>query len=108
MTRAFLLLGFGLWVFWNRLGIVRRMDAARVRGCRALGRAWFRLGSIIEQYVFIENQDFILLPDFGEQKKQGGHNRKDYALTLDMAKELAMVPRRSVPRVREQRCSSPN
>lgn len=53
---------------------------------------WIRLR--IAEYGFTENQDFILLPKTGEQKKgRGGHNRKDYHLTLDTAKELAMVER---------------
>ncbi|EFH9742664.1 phage antirepressor Ant [Escherichia coli] len=51
---------------------------------------WIRIR--ISEYEFTENQDFILLPRFGEQRKgRGGHNRKDYHLTLDTAKELAMV-----------------
>ena len=45
----------------------------------------------IEKYEFIENQDYQLLNNFGEQTGRGGHNKKEYALTLDMAKELAMV-----------------
>ena len=44
----------------------------------------------INKYKFVENQDFILLANFGEQTR-GGHNRTDYHITLDMAKELAMV-----------------
>ncbi|HEI6819311.1 TPA: antA/AntB antirepressor family protein [Yersinia enterocolitica] len=53
---------------------------------------WIRIR--ITEYGFIENQDFILLPKTGEQRKgRGGHNRKDYHLTLDTAKELAMVER---------------
>ncbi|MBX9475117.1 antA/AntB antirepressor family protein [Yersinia enterocolitica] len=53
---------------------------------------WIRIR--ITEYGFIENQDFILLPRTGEQRKgRGGHNRKDYHLTLDTAKELAMVER---------------
>ncbi|EDW9123533.1 transcriptional regulator [Salmonella enterica subsp. enterica serovar Braenderup] len=53
---------------------------------------WIRVR--IAEYGFTENQDFILLPHFGEQRKgRGGHNRKDYLLTLDTAKELAMVER---------------
>lgn len=49
----------------------------------------------IQQFGFVENQDFILLANFGEQKTdgRGGHNRKEYYLTLDMAKELSMVER---------------
>lgn len=45
----------------------------------------------IEEYGFIENQDYTLLTNFGEQNGRGGHNRKEYAITLDMAKELSMV-----------------
>lgn len=46
----------------------------------------------IEQYIFIENQDFILIHQNGGIKKRGGDRRSvDYHLTLDMAKELSMV-----------------
>ncbi|OWP80023.1 hypothetical protein BWK63_13190 [Flavobacterium covae] len=45
----------------------------------------------IEEYGFTENQDYSLLLNFEYQKKRGGHNRKEYAITLDMAKELSMV-----------------
>jgi anti-repressor protein len=48
----------------------------------------------IAEYEFVENQDYILLANFGKQTSgRGGHNRKDYHLTLDTAKELAMVER---------------
>lgn len=46
----------------------------------------------IQQYGFLENQDFVCFP-VSESNGRGGHNRKDYHLTLDMAKELAMVER---------------
>lgn len=46
----------------------------------------------IEQYGFVENQDFVCSPILVSEGR-GGHNRKDYHLTLDMAKELAMVER---------------
>ena len=45
----------------------------------------------IEEYGFIENQDYSLLANFGEQTSRGGHNKIEYVLTLDMAKELSMV-----------------
>ncbi|EIA3022106.1 antA/AntB antirepressor family protein [Escherichia coli] len=46
----------------------------------------------IEEYGFVENQDYILLSNLGKQTSgRGGHNRKDYHLTLGTAKELAMV-----------------
>lgn len=45
----------------------------------------------IDEYDFAENEDFSLLPNFGEQNGRGGHNKIEYALSIDMAKELAMV-----------------
>ena len=46
----------------------------------------------IEQYEFVEDQDFVCSPVLASEGR-GGHNRKDYHLTLDMAKELSMVER---------------
>lgn len=45
----------------------------------------------IERYGFIENQDYCLLTEIGEQKGRGGHNKIEYILTVDVAKELSMV-----------------
>lgn len=47
----------------------------------------------IEEYKFFENQDYILIRQNGRIKTgRGGDRRsKEYHLTLDMAKELAMV-----------------
>jgi phage anti-repressor protein len=47
----------------------------------------------IEEFSFVENSDFVLVTQKWETKGRGG-NRKpttEYRLTLDMAKELAMV-----------------
>ncbi|MBJ9210661.1 antA/AntB antirepressor family protein [Citrobacter freundii] len=70
-------------------------DARDLHSFLELGKdfsTWIRLR--IAEYGFTENEDFILLPKSGEQRKgRGGHNRKDYHLTLDTAKELAMVER---------------
>lgn len=44
----------------------------------------------ISKYGFVENQDYTLLTQKGEQTR-GGHNAIDYALTLDTAKELCML-----------------
>ena len=46
----------------------------------------------IEQYGFLENQDFVSLAE-NSAKPQGGRPSKEYYLILDMAKELAMVER---------------
>lgn len=48
--------------------------------------------SRITEYGFIENHDFISFSQNWE-KPQGGRPTKDYHLTLDTAKELAMVER---------------
>lgn len=46
----------------------------------------------IEEYGFVENEDYqIMMPNFGQRKNEGGFNKKEYAISLDMAKELAMV-----------------
>lgn len=46
----------------------------------------------IEQYEFEEGQDY-LITEIGEQLPSGTKYRKEYNITLDMAKELAMVER---------------
>jgi anti-repressor protein len=44
----------------------------------------------IEQYGFVENRDYGVFAEFGNNPL-GGRPSAEYALTLDMAKELAMV-----------------
>lgn len=46
--------------------------------------------SRIEKYQFIENTDFVCSTNLGS-KGRGGHNAIEYHISLDMAKELAMV-----------------
>ena len=54
--------------------------------------AWIK--ARINQYKFVENEDFILITPNGVIKNQGGDRRSlNYFITLDMAKELAMVER---------------
>ena len=49
----------------------------------------------IQKYGFVENQDFVIAsPVLAKQSGRGGDRcSKDYHLSLDMAKELAMVER---------------
>ncbi|ELT2924898.1 antA/AntB antirepressor family protein [Escherichia coli] len=48
----------------------------------------------IAEYGFVESQDYILICQNGQTKGRGGDRRsKEYHLTLDTAKELAMVER---------------
>ena len=46
----------------------------------------------ITEYEFIENKDFVCTTNSGS-KGRGGHNRIEYFILLDMAKELSMVER---------------
>lgn len=45
----------------------------------------------IEQYGFKENKDFITENSFSQICEKGVRPQINYAITLDMAKELAMV-----------------
>lgn len=46
----------------------------------------------ISQYGFVENEDFVVFSNSGNNPG-GGRPPKDYAISLDMAKELSMVER---------------
>jgi Rha family phage regulatory protein len=46
----------------------------------------------IASFGFVENQDFIRFTN-SRSGQNGGQNATEYALTIDMAKELAMVER---------------
>ena len=47
----------------------------------------------IEKYDFIKDHDFLTFKNEDQTKQgRGGHNRVDYIVTLDMAKELLRKP----------------
>ena len=48
----------------------------------------------IDRYEFHENQEFLkVFPQTGEYYSKGGRPNVEYCLTVDMAKELAMIER---------------
>jgi phage anti-repressor protein len=51
---------------------------------------WIR-AKVVDNPFFLENQDYVLLHEILKQIGRGGHNRKDYALTIDTAKKVAMA-----------------
>ena len=79
--------------------LIQTVDARKLHEFLEVGKvfgAW--IVERIKQYGFVENQDFVCFP-VSESKGRGGHNRKDYHLTITMAKELAMVERNDKGRV---------
>lgn len=72
---------------------VQTVDARELHAFLEVGKdfsTWIK--DRIKQYDFVENQDFVLFPNFGEKYKNG-RPTKEYALTISMAKELSMVER---------------
>ena len=74
--------------------VVQTVNARDLHAALGIGKdfsTWIK--DRIGGFGFNENSDFIMLPEIGEQTFQGVRTRLDYHLTLDMAKELAMVER---------------
>ena len=71
---------------------VQLCEARKLHGFLEVGKVFATwITERIQSYNFIEGEDFVLcFPNLGSKGK-GGHNRKEYHITLDMAKELAMV-----------------
>lgn len=68
-------------------------DARELHGFLEVGKrfaSW--ITERLTEYKFVENQDYISFSQ-NREKPQGGRPTKDYHLTLDTAKELAMVER---------------
>lgn len=65
------------------------MDARSLHGWLGVKtefRKWF--GRVVEDYGFEEGESFV--PSLS-RNPSGGRPRKDYLLTLDVAKEIAMI-----------------
>jgi anti-repressor protein len=76
---------------------ITAVDARELHGFLEVGRDFTNwIKDRIEQYGFIEGQDFTVFdsPNSADQSGRGGDRRsKRYAISLDMAKELSMVER---------------
>lgn len=84
-------------------GAIQTVNARELHSFLEVGKdfsTWIR--SRIEQYGFVEHSDFVTFPDSGNNlkgfpqnggKPLGGRPAKEYAISLDMAKELSMVER---------------
>ena len=73
---------------------VQTVQARKLHAFLDVGRdcsTW--INNRIVEYGFSENEDFIVCSPKRGSKGRGGHNVVDHYLTLDMAKELAMVER---------------
>ena len=72
---------------------IKTINARNLQPTLGVGKvsaAWIQ--DRIEQYGFRQGQDFEVFSETGNNP-QGGRPSKDYAITLDMAKELSMVER---------------
>ncbi|WP_292325759.1 antA/AntB antirepressor family protein [Mesorhizobium sp.] len=69
---------------------VNARDLHAFLNSRKVFGAW--INDRIEQYGFIENADFVVFSQTGNNP-QGGRPMKEYALSIDMAKQLSMVER---------------
>ncbi|MGL4925970.1 MAG: antA/AntB antirepressor family protein [Plesiomonas shigelloides] len=77
------------------------VSARALHGALVVGRMFAHwIKDRIAEYEFVENQDYILICQNGQTKGRGGDRRsKEYYLTLDTAKELAMIERSEQGRV---------
>lgn len=74
----------------NHEPIVSGRQLHEALGVNSNYTTWF---DRMTDYGFTENQDYILLSNFGNQTGRGGHNKVDHVIKLDMAKEIAMIQR---------------
>ena len=73
---------------------IKLVNARELHSFLEIGKvfgAWIQ--NRIEQYNFVENQDYIIRFPNLESDDKGGQNKKEYHISLDMAKELSMVER---------------
>ena len=72
-------------------GTIQTTNARRLHSFLGVGKdfsTWFR--DRVDQYGFAENVDFVFVPNSGEYSGRG-QPPKEYAISLDMAKEMAIT-----------------
>ena len=74
----------------NHEPIVSGRQLHEALGVNSNYTTWF---DRMTEYGFTENEDYVLLSNFGNQTGRGGHNKVDHIIKLDMAKEIAMIQR---------------
>ena len=74
----------------NQEPVVSGRQLHEVLGVNSNYTTWF---DRMTEYGFTENEDYVLLSNFGNQTGRGGHNKVDHIIKLDMAKEIAMIQR---------------
>lgn len=73
--------------------MIQTVNARQLHAFMGVGKAFGAwLPERIEQYDFTENVDYVVYSETGNNPR-GGRPAKEYAISLDMAKELAMVER---------------
>lgn len=72
---------------------IETVDARRLHTFLGVGKMFTHwIADRIEKYGFTENIDFVVFAETGNNPS-GGRPAKEYAISLDMAKELSMVER---------------
>ncbi|HEM3576789.1 TPA: phage antirepressor KilAC domain-containing protein [Streptococcus suis] len=74
----------------NQEPVVSGRQLHEALGVNSNYTTWF---DRMTEYGFTENEDYVLLSNFGKQTGRGGHNKIDHIIKLDMAKEIAMIQR---------------
>jgi phage anti-repressor protein len=79
----------------NKVGmeLLETVNARELHAFLGVGKdfsTWIR--DRIEIGIFVENQDFTIFPNFGENSSRGRPS-KEYYISIDMAKHLAMLER---------------
>jgi phage anti-repressor protein len=70
--------------------VIQAVDARKLHKALKVNE---RFNDWVSRYLikFVENKDYVCYWSNSSKKGRGGHNRKDYAFSLDMAKHVAMM-----------------